>query len=137
VLGNEYSTIFLNEASQASLTGRNMLATRLAQNVGLSLKFFYDMNPAYRSHWAHRLFIEHREATSPCAPLPKPEAYASLLMNPSHNTANLPAEYLEELQRLPARERLRFWEGRWGDNTEHALWSIEGIEALRVANPRA
>ena len=37
-LGNEYATIFLNECSQISLGARNLIMTRLAQNVGLALK---------------------------------------------------------------------------------------------------
>lgn len=132
ILGTEYSTIFVNEASQVSLTARNMLATRLAQSSGLALKFYLDMNPSHRQHWAHKLFVEHRQAVPPYAPLPNPDAYAALLMNPADNAANLPATYLNELQALPPRERLRFWEGRWGDNSEHALWSFETIEAGRV-----
>ena len=53
-------------------------------------------------------------------------------MNPRDNEANLPQAYLAELQALPARERLRFWEGRFGDIGENALWTFEGIETYRV-----
>ncbi len=64
-------------------------------------------------------------------PLKNPEAYASIQMNPVDNAANLPATYLAELQALPARERLRFWEGRFGSIGENALWTFEGIETYR------
>jgi hypothetical protein len=57
--------------------------------------------PGKELHWTHRLFIEKREATSPCGLLKSPEAYASLQMNPADNAANLLATYLEELQALP------------------------------------
>jgi predicted phage terminase large subunit-like protein len=132
VLGNEYSTVLLNECSQIGLAARNTLMTRLAQNVGLPLKAFYDENPPISTHWTHRLFIEKREAAPPYSRLAHAESYAALQMNPADNAANLPASYLRELQALPARERLRFWEGRWGDIGESALWSFELIEKFRV-----
>ena len=53
-------------------------------------------------------------------------------MNPVDNQENLPANYLTELQGLPARERMRFWEGRFGDVGENALWTFELIEKHRV-----
>ena len=113
-LGNEYASIFLNECSQISLGARNLIMTRLAQNVGLALKCFADCNPPISTHWSHRLWIEKREATAPYKKLRNAEAFAQLQMNPVHNAGNLPAEYLEELQSLPARERTRFFEGRLG-----------------------
>jgi PBSX family phage terminase large subunit len=131
ILGNEYSTIFLNECSQIGLAARNLVITRLAQNCGLALKAYYDENPPIVTHWTHRLFVEKREATAPYAQLKNPEAYASILMNPKDNEQNLPATYLAELQALPARERLRFWEGKWGQLGENALWVFETLENNR------
>lgn len=132
VLGNEYATLLLNECSQIGLAARNTLITRLAQNVGLKLLAAYDCNPPVSTHWCHRLFIEKREAAQPHKPLRNPDAYAQLQMNPIHNREHLPASYLEELQALPARERLRFWDGKFGDIGENALWSFELIETHRV-----
>jgi predicted phage terminase large subunit-like protein len=132
VLGNEYSTIFLNECSQIGLTARNLVITRLAQNCGLTLKAYYDENPPIRTHWTHRLFIEKREALPPYRPLGNPESYEAIQMNPADNAENLPATYLKELQALPARERIRFWEGRFGDIGENCLWSFEMIDKCRV-----
>jgi predicted phage terminase large subunit-like protein len=132
VLGNEYASIFLNECSQIGLAARNTVITRLAQNVGLKLLAAYDENPPISTHWTHRLFIEKREAAPPYGKLKNPEAYAALQMNPADNAANLPATYLQELQALPARERLRFWSGQFGQIGENALWSFEGIETYRV-----
>jgi len=133
VLGNEYSTIFLNECSQIGLAARNTVITRLAKNCGLALKSYLDCNPPVSTHWTHRLFIEKREATSPYANIKNPQAYAHLPMNPIDNAVNLPASYRNELQALPARERMRFWEGRWGEVGENALWTFEGIETYRVS----
>ena len=132
VLGNEYASLYLNECSQIGLAARNTVITRLAQNVGLKLLAAYDCNPPVSTHWSHRLFVEKREAAPPYGKLKNPGAYAALQMNPADNRANLPASYLEELQALPARERLRFWEGKWGDIGESALWSFELIKTYHV-----
>ena len=94
-----------NECSRSAWQARNLVITRLAQNVGLKLLAAYDCNPPISTHWSHRLFIEKREAAPPYGKLKNPEAYAALQMNPIDNQANLPATYLEELQALPARER--------------------------------
>jgi phage terminase large subunit-like protein len=115
------------------MAARNLIMTRLAQNVGLALKCFADCNPPISTHWAHRLWVEKREATAPYKKLRNPEAFAHLQMNPADNARNLPASYLAELQALSARERARFFEGRWGDLNESALWTFEGIETHRVA----
>jgi predicted phage terminase large subunit-like protein len=132
VLGLEFATVFLNEVSQISLAARNLIVTRLAQKVdGLALKCYCDCNPPVSTHWCHRLFLERREATQPYGSLKNAEAYAHIQMNPADNAANLPATYLAELQALPARERMRFWEGRFGDVGENALWTFEGIETYR------
>ena len=132
ILGNEYSTVFLNEASQLSYQHYTLISTRLAQNCGLALKLYMDMNPPMRTHFAHRLFIEKREPFPPYKMLTDAEQYASILMNPADNAANLQPEYLAALQKLPPRERLRFWEGRFGSADESALWTFETLEANRV-----
>lgn len=132
ILGNEFATIYLNECSQISAHSRDMLITRLAQNVGLKLKMYHDCNPPAKSHWTHRLFVEHREPEPPYKPLANPENYAAMQMNPKDNAANLPPSYLTMLQNLPVRQRLRFWDGMFGDAGENALWTHEAIERLRV-----
>lgn len=134
VLGQEYCTVFLNECSQISYGTREIVRTRLAQNVGLRLKLYYDENPPMRTHWTHRLFIEKRQAEPPFHQLPNPEDYAGLLLNPVDNAENLPEQYLRELQSLGPRARLRFWDGKFGDAAEGALWSFETIERHRVIN---
>jgi len=132
VLGLEFATVLLNEVSQISLAARNLIVTRLAQSVdGLALKCYLDCNPPVRTHWCHRLFIEKREAQPPYSQLQDPADYAALQMNPVHNQANLPPAYLKQMQALPAREKLRFWEGQFGDIGEGALWSYELIQTYR------
>ena len=137
MLGNEYATIFLNECSQIGLSARNLIVTHLAQNCGLALKAYYDENPPVTTHWTHRLFVEKREATPPYGKLRNPDGYTSLQMNPAHNAENLPTTYLAELQALPARERLRFWEGKFGDGKRvvelRTDRNLSGDKARRLA----
>lgn len=142
VLGNEYATIYANECSQIGLSAIDILKTRLAQNVRyldasgaeipLKLKFYYDCNPPSRVHWTFRTFVEHKQAEPPYKPLADPADYICLQMNPADNAANLPPQYLTALQNLPARQKLRFFDGNFGGAAENALWTAEGIEKHRV-----
>lgn len=133
ILGNEYATVYFNECSQISSLSREMILTRLAQNTPLVLKAYYDCNPPPQSHWTYRLFEKLRETEPPYKPLPNPGDYASFQMNPIHNTANLSPAYLASLQRLSERQRLRFYEGKFGGAQENALWTYETIGQHRVS----
>ncbi len=139
ILGQEHSTIFLNECSQIPYASRSLAVTRLAQmayhEVGgkrtpLRRMMFYDCNPPNKGHWTYQLFIRKRDPETGEG-LKHPEQYASLQMNPKDNAANLPPEYLQTLAGLPARMRVRFLEGEFADAAEGALWSIETIERWR------
>ena len=142
ILGQEYATIYSNECSQIGWASLETLRTRLAQSVryrdilgqerALKLKMYYDCNPPLATHWTHKLFVEHRDAAPPYAPLRNPEQYAWMRINPLDNTDNLPPDYLAELASLGPRARLRFLEGQWGAATENALWTYETIERARV-----
>src|SRR3990167_2399517 len=122
VLGQEYATGFLNECSQIGYSARELFRTRIAQKTGLVPKLYYDENPPRVTHWTYRLFISKVDPEPPNRRLPDHERYASMLMNPADNAENLPAEYIEELQRLNPRARLRFWEGQFGTAQEGQLW---------------
>ena len=133
ILGNEYATILINEASQVSLATREIVRTRLAQNCGLKLRMYYDENPPRKTHWSYRLFIQKRDPEPPFKPLGDADDYACLQMNPEDNRANLPDGYIEkQLGTLSARQRVRFLHGEFGDAAEGELWSLETIEANRV-----
>jgi hypothetical protein len=127
ILGQEHSTIFLNEVSQISYSARNKAITRLAQNSGLRLKAYYDCNPPPKTHWSYRLFIRKIEPTSG-KPLDNPDNYVSLKMNPADNLANLPKEVLEELNALPPKDRARFMQGLFADAVDNALWELDAIQ---------
>ncbi len=131
ILGQEYATMFLNECSQISWHARNIALTRLAQNTPLRLRMLYDCNPPLSTFWTYRVFEQLKDPQS-LKPLPNPEDYCSLLMNPTDNAENLPAQYLKSLENLPTRQRLRFFEGKYGSAQEGALWTFELIDKARV-----
>lgn len=142
ILGQEYATIFLNEASQIPFSSRNMAVTRLAQKCyhaingtpePLRLKMYYDENPPSQAHWSYRLFMRKIDPDSG-KELLDPDNYAAMRINPEDNLDNLPNDYLQTLQALPSRMRIRFLKGEFADITQGALWSLEAIEKWRVTD---
>jgi len=125
ILGNEYSTIKLNECTQISWDVRNTVMSRLAENSGLKLLAMYDCNPTSRKHWTYTVF--KKGETPDGEPIANIDGYASLLMNPADNIDNLPDEYLKLLESLPERQRKRFLEGEFQDDIEGALWNFDMI----------
>lgn len=132
-------TILLNECSQIPFSSRNIAVTRLAQavyhDVGgerkqMRLKMLYDCNPPPKGHWTYKLFRERRDPETN-QPLKNIEDVDCLQMNPGDNRENLPPGYLTTLEALPARMRVRFLEGEFGEVAEGALWSLETIEKWR------
>lgn len=130
ILGNEFSTLFLNECSQIPYSSALIALTRLAENSGLVQRAYYDLNPVGKGHWTNSLFGDKKEPRSR-QPLPNPEAYARMFMNPRDNPYLSP-EYLQSLEALPERQRKRFYEGVYVDEVEGALWTYEIIEVCRI-----
>lgn len=139
ILGNEYATIYLNECSQIPYNSRNIAVTRLAQKAEytindqkklLRLMMLYDCNPPSQAHWAYQVFVKKVDPDTKKA-LSNPANYAYMLMNPKDNLANLPPGYLETLENLPARHKLRFFDGVFAPVAENALWTLEDIEKWR------
>ena len=124
ILGNEYSTIYANECSQIAYGAITTLRTRLAENSGLNLKFYYDCNPPSKKHWT---YIEFIKGLIPGSHDKSVLDLAYLLMNPDGNKANLPADYIDDLKGLPKRERDRFLLGKFLTEVEGALWTDEMI----------
>ena len=135
ILGKEFATIYFNECSEIGYEAVNTVLTRLAQRTALRNRAYFDCNPAGKSHWSYKLFVEKRDPVSGLA-LPFPQNYASMQLNPAENRENLPEGYLEEtLAGLSERQRMRFLEGRWLDDFAGALWTQEMIERDRVEAP--
>ena len=132
ILGQEYSTIFINECSQVPYASVVVALTRLAQVVpGLRQRAYYDLNPVGRGHWSNQIFGDKRDPVSR-RPLANPDDYARMFLNPIDNAVNLSPEYLNSLENLPARQRKRFYEGVYVDELDGALWTYEVIEVTRV-----
>ncbi len=133
VLGNEYATIYLNEASQISYLALTTLMSRLAQKIdGLKNRIFIDCNPPTKRHWIYNLFILKRDPESRL-PLKRPENYVSMLMNPADNLDNISDEYLDLLEDMPERQRKRFKLGVFLDDVEGALFKQDEIDRCREA----
>jgi hypothetical protein len=131
VLGNEYASIFVNEASQISYSSYCLLLTRLAQNTKLVNRMYVDCNPPATTHWVYKLFIKNINPDTE-APL-SGSLYASMMLNPDDNKENLPDDYIESiLGTLSKRQQDRFRYGIFLDDIEGALWTWDMVEKYRV-----
>lgn len=131
-LGREWSTIYLNEASELSHDAVTLLRTRLAENSGLPRRMWYDCNPSGKRHWTYQLFEEGRLPDG----RPHDLDARSVQINPVHNQENLPPEYMaEELGSLVGRDRQRFLEGRYQEDVPGALWSEAILARARARVP--
>lgn len=140
ILGQEYATIFFNECSQIPWSSRNTAITRLAQKCmaivdgveqPMRLLAIYDENPPSQAHWTYKLFVKKQDPDTKKA-VANPESLAFMYMNPIDNLENLPADYIRELEALPARVRARFLDGKFADTTIGALWTDEMIDRYRT-----
>ena len=138
ILGLEFATVYLNEASQISYGARNMLLTRLAQKTGLVVKEYIDANPPAMGHWLYALFESGIEPKSG-EPVGDRSLYATMILNPQANRDNLSEDYLASLEALPEREKRRFLYGEYQSVVEGALWRLEMFrrEAAITAQSRA
>lgn len=132
ILGNEYASIYVNEASQVTYSGFLLLRTRLAQvvsctdGVPLTQRFYVDLNPTTRIHWTYRLWVDGVEPQDE-QPVDRSQ-YAFTQINPYDNRENLSADTLADLEALPAREKKRFLLGEYSADDENAIWRREFIK---------
>jgi hypothetical protein len=134
ILGKEFATITVNEASQVSYSSVETLRTRLAQSVAtvsgapLKLRAFYDLNPSGRAHWTYKEFHEGVKPTG--ERVSDLSEFSYLVMNPLDNP-HLPAAYIKQLEGLSARQRKRFLEGQYLADVPGALWTSDQLTELR------
>lgn len=142
ILGKEYATIYLNEASQIGYASRNIALTRLAQKCTytlagekreLALKMYQDCNPPNKGHWTYQVFYLKQDPETK-RPLDNPDNFSHFKLNPKDNAENLPGDYIQELESLPARLRKRFLLGEYADANPNALFFDETIEKWRVVD---
>lgn len=136
ILGNEYATIYMNEASECSYSSFLLLKTRLAQvaktlsGAALIQRFFVDLNPTVDAHWTHKLWLEGIEPQD--GKLIDKSKYSHIFINPMDNKENLTQEYLDDLDSLPERQRKRFRDGVYSSDDENALWRRSFIKYENV-----
>jgi phage terminase large subunit len=114
ILGNEYATIYLNEASQMGYSAYQIVKTRLNPPQGVPAKLLIDYNPPSRRHWGYVLFHASKDPLTQ-KPLKHKAQMCYLQMNPRDNVSNLSEGYIETLESLSERERSRFLEGEYLD----------------------
>jgi len=141
ILGKEYVTSFLNEASQASNDARQTISTRVAQRVYtkikgieprlLPIREYFDLNPPSKAHWAYKLFHDKVDPETKKA-LPDPENYVFMKMNPVDNKENLNPKYLKKLENMSPRYKKRFWFGDYSDENPNQLVSDVVIDTHRI-----
>jgi phage terminase large subunit-like protein len=132
ILGQEYATIFLNECSQIPYASVLIARTRLAQNIeGLNLRMYYDLNPPGKLHWSNWEFGQKKSPLSK-QPLPDPENYARMQINPEHNRKYLAPEYIKMLDNMPEKQRRRFSLGEYIEEVDGALWTYDRLDAVRI-----
>ena len=143
ILGQEYATIYLNEASQIPFGSVGIAITRLAQRVtqhiegrtdiALKPRMYYDCNPPSKAHWSYQVFVLKRDPETK-QNLANPADYSYFQINPTDNAENLSDGYLETLQGLSVRLRKRFLAGEFADATPNALFADETIDKWRVSD---
>jgi predicted phage terminase large subunit-like protein len=131
ILGSEYATLYFNEASQIPWASIETAMTRLAQNVGLALKAYFDCNPPSKLHWSYQLFRQHLKPGTK-EPVPNPGDYVEMLVNPADNRANLPAKYFDILAGMSEAQRQRFERGEWASEVSGALWTLDRLDEHRA-----
>ena len=134
VLGKEFATIYLNEASQITLEAFGVVQTRLAQSVlqvdgkRLPLRLYVDLNPTVSAHWTYQIWFNGINPDDKTAIPNHAEAYRAVVCNPMDNADNLPPDYLDALRNLPERMRRRFFEGAYTADDDNALWRRQWIQ---------
>lgn len=130
ILGNEYATIHINEASQIVFDGYEVLKTRLNPPKGVPALMMIDYNPPSTSHWGYKIFHGGIDPVTGNE-LRNPGRFGFLQMNPIDNLANLSEEYISTLEDMSESKRRRFLLGEYTDSTEGALWERQWIDNYR------
>lgn len=118
ILGNEYATIFFNEASAITYDSYETIVTRLNPPRGVPPRCLIDYNPPSKTHWGYKIF--HKHVFPDGREVPETD-YTYIKMNPEDNAENNSENYMLILNNLSGRKRRRFLHGEYGDE-EGALW---------------
>jgi PBSX family phage terminase large subunit len=135
ILGQEYFGIYLNESQDIPYSTVKTLLTRLAQKVMIEVnkkmevaqnRLFVDLNPTSINHWTYKMFILKLNPESN-DPIPFPNSYSSVQMNPHDNQDNLPPGYIERaLDVLKGNARNRYLLGEFTTDDDVKVFSPRG-----------
>lgn len=116
IMGTEFNTIFINEATQISYSTYQKLVTRLSYNLeDLINKIVIDCNPRNKYHWIYKFFIlRQNPETGEALPERRMKRMSRRNWNPLDNPF-LSKEILEKLEDLTGAEKERLWKGLWVD----------------------
>jgi len=119
-LGKEFATIYPNECSEISYQSIPPLISSLNDRTPHRLTkksvkpmIIFDCNPPTVKHWSYTMFMLNLDPVT-LNPLAHPEWYGTLKMNPADNRENLAAGFMESLESMSPRDRLRYLEGEYG-----------------------
>lgn len=121
ILGKEYSTLYFNEVTQLNYDSVQVAITRLAEKNSLRKKAYYDMNPSTKTSWSYLQFIKKLNPVDN-TPLADPDDYVWMRMNPKDNIQNIDENYLKLLEKMPEKERMRFLEGEFQDESDGQVY---------------
>jgi PBSX family phage terminase large subunit len=117
ILGMEFSTEYFNEASELDYSAIQVAVSRLAEKNELIKRVWFDFNPPAKSHFSYWLFIKKLNPIS-SEPLLEPDSYGCMVMNPKDNLDNIDEEYIRILEQMPEKDRQRFLEGMFSDDSD-------------------
>jgi PBSX family phage terminase large subunit len=138
ILGNEYITVFLNEATQLSWNAVQIIMTRLAQKArdkenSLAVpKLIMDCNPRTPGHWLHAVGVRNMDPDNG-KPLADRQKWRRVHWSAYDNISNLPKSYIETLEALPEVARDRMLNGIW--RSHEGLVYNEFDESIHVIKP--
>lgn len=118
ILGLEYATIYLNEASQISYDSYEIIRTRLNPPKGVPARMWLDYNPPSIQHWGFKIFHNRRFPSGIEVP---EDDFKWIKMNPADNLDNISPEYLNTLATLSEAKRRRFRDGDYSLDSG-SLW---------------
>jgi phage terminase large subunit len=114
VMGTEFNTIFINEATQVSYPTYQKVVSRLSLvNPAIKNFMLVDCNPRNKFHWIYKYFILRQDPENGQAlPEARIQKIARRNWTPLDNPY-LPKEYVERLSELTGSELDRLYRGLW------------------------
>ncbi len=136
IMGTQWATIYLNEASEITFDIFDKLKSRMniskdkkgiiqtskgIKEIKPNPKMLVDLNPTSIRHWTYKVFIE---GINPITNLPirNFENYAYIKINPTDNLENLEEGYIDTLEDMTINNKRTFLYGEYSTNSQ-GLWN--------------